>query len=518
MAIGTPTPERAGAERAIRGLDPPSLAVLSLWLRHGREDVDIAALLRLSPDEVARRREAAAEHVAGAAGIPPGGEELAPFLAQVAPAHFDPETRLVLAPRRAAPAPAPPPPTATAGAPRRPAPRRGIVGRFGWRAPALLLVGLALGALIHVTLVDPAGPSTTRPAAEPVPPRAAPASRTMGGLGPVANLRRHPANVYAAATLTQVQPQLFGITPRVYIPETLAGAILVVDPTTFKVVGQFPAGKESQHVTPSWDMSRLYADNAVGNSLTEIDPKSGKAVRTIPVRDPYNLYFTPDGRSAVVAAERYNRLDFRDPRTWKLQGSVRVPGNGVDHLDFSADGRSLLVSLEYSGDVVKIDARRMKVLGAKRVGGLPVDIKLSPDGTLYYVANQGLGGVSVLDSADLHKVAFLKTGKGAHGLAVSRDARSIYVSNRLAGTISVIDLSARRVAHTWKVGGSPDMLQVDPSGRQLWFSNRFHAGVTVISTRDGHQLGHVATGAGPHGLSFFPQPGRYSLGHNGVYR
>jgi hypothetical protein len=28
----------------------------------------------------------------------------------------------------------------------------------------------------------------------------------------------------------------------------------------------------------------------------------------------------------------------------------------------------------------------------------------------------------------------------------------------------------------------------------------------------------IAVGANPHGLTLFPQPGRYSIGHNGVYR
>ncbi|MCA1700979.1 MAG: hypothetical protein LC790_19610, partial [Actinobacteria bacterium] len=42
----------------------------------------------------------------------------------------------------------------------------------------------------------------------------------------------------------------------------------------------------------------------------------------------YNLYFTPDGRSAIVVAERLQRLDFRDPQTWKLQKLVPA-GEGV---------------------------------------------------------------------------------------------------------------------------------------------------------------------------------------------
>jgi DNA-binding beta-propeller fold protein YncE len=31
------------------------------------------------------------------------------------------------------------------------------------------------------------------------------------------------------------------------------------------------------------------------------------------------------------------------------------------------------------------------------VGGSPVDVKLSPDGSVFYVANQERGGVSVID-------------------------------------------------------------------------------------------------------------------------
>jgi YVTN family beta-propeller protein len=153
-----------------------------------------------------------------------------------------------------------------------------------------------------------------------------------------------------------------------------------------------------------------------------------------------------------------------------------------------------------------------------RVGGLPVDVKLSPDGRYLYVANQGKGGVTIVDARSMKRVGFIATGAGAHGLSISRDTRSLYVSNRMDGTISVIDLAKHRPRATWHVGGSPDMLQVSTDGRQLWTSNRFTGSVSVISTRTGHVLHRIAVGAQPHGLAYFPQPGRFSLGHNGVYR
>ena len=62
------------------------------------------------------------------------------------------------------------------------------------------------------------------------------------------------------------------------------------------------------------------------------------------------------------------------------------------------------------------------------------------------------------------------------------------------------------------------MMQVSPDGRELWVSNRFSSSVSVISTQSGRVLHQIAVGPSPHGLAFFPRPGEYSTGHNGVYR
>ena len=316
-----------------------------------------------------------------------------------------------------------------------------------------------------------------------------------------------------------MSPAVAAVPQRVYVPNSESASVDVIDPRTFRVVAHFPVGQYPEHITPSWDLRWLYVNNTYSNSLTVIDPRKGRpSGKVIHVTDPYNLYFTPDGQKAIVVAERYRRLDFYDPRSWRLLGRIVIPAAGPDHLDFSADGRSLVVSTEFSGWVFKVSITSMRVTGRSHVGGLPVDVKLSPDGDAYYVANQGLGGVTIVDAHTLHRIRFLTTGAGAHGLAVSRDTKYLYVSNRLSGTISKISFATRRVAATWHVGGSPDMLQVSASGEQLWASNRFSNSVSVVGTRTGRVLRLIPVGAGPHGLCMFPQPGRYSVGHNGVYR
>jgi YVTN family beta-propeller protein len=331
---------------------------------------------------------------------------------------------------------------------------------------------------------------------------------------PPVDLLTEPANVYQA-TLSDLAPAVADIAPRVYVPNELSNSVTVIDPETLAVVGRIPVGASPQHITPSWDLTKLYVNDT---GLTEIDPRTGAVVRRIPVQFPYNLYFTLDGSKAIVVDENLNRLDFYDPSAWRLLRSVSIPCAGIDHMDMSADGSYLLASCEFNGVLVKVDTNAMAIISTLVVGGFPVDVKLAPAGDVFFIANQATNGVSIIDPKSMKVVGFIGTGRGAHGFAFSRDTRSLYVSNRLAGTISVIDVATRTVRANWVVGGSPDMLTVSADGRQLWTGNRYASTVVVIDTATGKVVKSIAVEKAPHGLTFFPQPGRLSLGHNGVYR
>jgi YVTN family beta-propeller protein len=146
-------------------------------------------------------------------------------------------------------------------------------------------------------------------------------------------------------------------------------------------------------------------------------------------------------------------------------------------------------------------------------------VKLSPDGTVFYVADMRSGGVWEINARSFAIEGFLPTGAGAHGLYPSRDARLLYVTNRAAGTISVVDFTTRAVVNTWTIpGGSPDMGGVSADGKVLWLSGRYNASVYAISTTDGRLIATIPVGDGPHGLCVWPQPGRYSIGHTGITR
>jgi DNA-binding beta-propeller fold protein YncE len=307
--------------------------------------------------------------------------------------------------------------------------------------------------------------------------------------------------------------------PLVYVPDSESATVDVIDPRTYRVVEHFAVGLLPQHVVPGWDLRTLYVTNDLGNSLTAIDPRTGKPGRTIPVEDPYNMYFTPDGRFAIVVAERLRRLDFRDPHTFALRHSLSVPCAGVDHMDFAANGRFLIASCEFSGQLVKVDLARQRVIGVLTLPdgahGMPQDVRVSPDGRTFYVADLTAGGVWKVDGRRFRVVGFVRTGAGAHGLYPGRDGRLLYVSNRGAGSVSVLSFRTQKVLETWRLrgGGSPDMGGVSADGKVLWLSGRYNSEVYAISTRTGRLLARIHVGAGPHGVCVWPQPGRYSLGH-----
>lgn len=367
----------------------------------------------------------------------------------------------------------------------------------------------------------------------PAGEKAAGAVQTLPGMPTVVD----PSNLYGETAAGKVRPDVAKALPRVYVPNRRSNDVWVIDLASMKVVDRFPVGAHPQHVVPSWDLKTLWvtnnAENRYDGTLTPIDPMTGKPGKPIDVDNPYNMYFTPDGRSAVVVAEARRRLDFRHPQTMELQHQLSVPDcPGVNHGDFSIDGRYAIFTCEFAkGVLVKIDLVERKVLGYLRLSqrGMPQDIRISPDGRVFYVADMHAGGVFVIDGDRFAEVEFIKTGVGTHGLYPSRDATKLYVVNRgthmvyaapgtSKGSITVIDFATRKIVAHWPTGGSPDMGNLTADGKVLWLSGRFDDVVYAIDTDTGKVIRTIKVGTEPHGLTVWPQPGRYSLGHTGNLR
>ncbi|MBC7467879.1 MAG: YncE family protein [Ramlibacter sp.] len=426
-------------------------------------------------------------------------------------------------------------------------------------------------------LATAAATACLQPAAAQAPaPRPTSAVNTIPGMPSVVDAN----NLYSEIGAGKMSPAVAGALERVYVPNRSDNSVSVIDPSTLKVVDTSKVGIDPQHIVPSWDHKTLWvANNAEGRtdgSLTPIDPLTGKPGRSIPVDDPYNLYWSPDGKYAIVVAEAYKRLDFRDPQTMKLAFSIPTPNcAGINHADFSIDGRFALFTCEFNSALTKIDMVNRKVVSTislspffnrpeamaqlekatarlakarnpgghdmamghnteRRPGnavlvGMPQDVRASPDGKTFYVADMIANGVHLVDLESFRQIGFVPTGVGTHGLYPSRDGKRLYVANRGSnkirgrrngrGSVSVIDFATGSVLTNWPVpgGGSPDMGNVSADGRHLWLSGRYDHEVYRFDTTTG-AVDRIKVGREPHGLTVWPQPGRYSLGHTGNLR
>ena len=391
------------------------------------------------------------------------------------------------------------------------------------RLPLLLLLLLVLAVLAdwggldlaphsHIAMPPPRTPDQPRDTAMDVLP----------GMPPLADLH----NVYADAGAGMLSAAVRDDRPLVYVPHTNSGDVWVIDPATFTVIARYPVGRQPQHVVPSYDMRTLYVTDDRGHHLLSIDPKTGLPGRQIPVIDPYNMYFTPDGQYAIAVAEARRELVWYDPHSWVQRDTTPAPTcAGIDHGDFSADGRTAVFSCEFAGAIAVVDVASHRLL---RVIPMPVrhthmgpqDVKLAPDGSAYYAADCEAGGLWVLDGAATTVRRFIPTGRCAHGLYLSRDAKRLFVSNRGEGSVSVLNADTGDPITKWHIpgGGSPDMGNLTADGTQLWLSGRYDNVVYVLSTVDGALIRKIPVGRGPHGLSVWPQPGRYSVGHTGITR
>ena len=329
-------------------------------------------------------------------------------------------------------------------------------------------------------------------------------------------------DIYAADRPNELSATVKDFPSRVYVPNSESASVDVIDPATYQVVDHFSVGRLPQHIVPSYDLKTLWVLDDQGYALTKINPATAKLEKTVSVDDPYNLYFTPDGSEAIVVAEALHRLDFRDAQTMKLKFSLETPCDGVNHLDFSADGSYFIASCEFDGKLLKVETSSRRILATTQLErpAMPQDVRLSPDAKVFYVADMAANGVHEIDGDNFSVLGFLKTGKGAHGLLVSRDSKLLYISNRGEGSVSVMDLAKRKIIAKWRLphGGSPDMGGISADGKVLWLSGRYNAEVYAIDTDTGKLIARIPVGKGPHGLCVYPQPGRYSLGHTGLFR
>lgn len=234
--------------------------------------------------------------------------------------------------------------------------------------------------------------------------------------------------------------------------------VVVFDPWTLKTLKRIPIGKGpsfSVELTP--DHRFAVAAAAGSNEVVVIDARTYEIVRRIPVGEfPCDLTLSRDGTLAYEPDRDQDSLSVIDWRSGRTLRTIPFgSGSRPRMLTLSPDGKRLWVEERETAKVSVYDTETFERLAYLPVGKMPATNEFSPSGQYTIVTHMGDKIVKVFETETFREVKTIEVGQSPVNSAFRRDGRYAYVTNRLSGTVSVIDTLNWTVAKTLKVGERP---------------------------------------------------------------
>jgi large repetitive protein len=165
----------------------------------------------------------------------------------------------------------------------------------------------------------------------------------------------------------------------------------------------------------------------------------------------------------------------------EVVATVKV-GTGPIQLAVSPNSDVVYVANYFSSTISAINTKNNRVtLKFAMTGGAPHDLAVMPDGSLLYVANEESNTVSVLEASNGALVQTVFGFLQPEGLAISPDGAQVYVTSETDtmanGTVCVINTATNQMkSPAIPVGGVPMTVTFAPDGNCAWVTNRNRTG------------------------------------------
>lgn len=259
--------------------------------------------------------------------------------------------------------------------------------------------------------------------------------------------------------------------------------ILVIDPFTDKIVKRIQTGVQVQlaHVVLSPDSAMAYVTAQKEGVIYKVDARTFEIKKKIPAKkdsEPHGIRMAPDGSEAYIAVLKGKALGIL--RTTRDSfGEISLNGQAVQ-AGITPNGQYAVASL-YDTKQLAMYMPKLKQFIVSEYPAranviyidLPVDAKgpiqmyPTPDSKFMYLADQGYyfnqpenDKVYKIDLAERKVVKEIKAGRAPHGVVVSRDGKFVYVTNLLGSDVSIIDTAIDREIGRVAVGKEPNGISV----------------------------------------------------------
>jgi len=304
-----------------------------------------------------------------------------------------------------------------------------------------------------------------------------------------------------------------GSTAQIYVTNSAADTIDVIDPSTNKVV-QVIRGIELPHgIAFSPDATRVYISNESESVLDVVDRKSGEVLQKVPLSArPNNIAITKDGGRVLVGIRAEpGVVDVIDTRSLRRVKSIPVDGS-VHNVFVTPDGKyAVSGSIENKAATV-IDLHSEQAVWEVKFDRSvrPMAFEPNPDGSTsrIFVQLSGFNGFAVVGFAKHAEVARIKlpdqptgfgieegrTGTPSHGIGVAPDGKSLWVNSTVANAVfkySLPEIKLIGYAELPEVhplghapaGAVPEWITFTPDGKLVYVSNSGARSVSAIDTR-----------------------------------
>lgn len=283
--------------------------------------------------------------------------------------------------------------------------------------------------------------------------------------------------------------------PIAFVLNSADATISEFDYLTRREIRRLPVLREPHHLALTPDGQHLAVGDTSGNALFFLDPVTGEMQNHITISDPYQLFFSPNGRYLTVAGLARDQIDIYDAHSYQLLHRI-VAKSMPSHANYAPDSSVVYVSLQQSGRLMAIETATGRVIWNVPVGSTPAGV-LFHNGQIL-VGVMGTDYVAVVDPADGHTIRQIHLQPGPHNIFLDPGGRHVYVTARVSGYIDQLDPTTLALQHSFRVPGGPDDIVFAPDGK-MWATLRWRQHVAVIDPVSGEYT-TIATGRSPHGI------------------
>ena len=321
--------------------------------------------------------------------------------------------------------------------------------------------------------------------------------------------------ILAAFALAASLPgALYAQSARLYVGNSIADNVSVIDLNSLKVVGDIQVGPHIHGMAVQADGSRLFSTSEGDNTLRIFDTSAGKLVSAVKLTGrPNQCAVTPDGKYVAIPIRDTDSVDIVEVAQQKVVKTlpVKAPHNAFN----AGSNRYIFVSSMGDHAIKEIDLDSMDYSATIPTGGVPRPYVITRDGRTMYVAVSDLHGFVVVDIPEKkvvrrvempaeHPTPHEHPGEPintlTHGLALSPDEKELWVTSLLDDAMYVYDISSQKIVGHVPVGSGPNWVAFSPDGKYVCVSNAADDNVSIIDVKARREVARLKVGHVPKRL------------------